>query len=202
MIVIVDYGSGNLRSVSKALDHLGAPNEVSADPRRIERADRLILPGVGAFGACVEGVRAGGFEPALRQFLATGRPFLGICVGMQILVETSEESPEARGLAVLRGHCPRFRGELKVPHMGWNEVRRNGRASRLLAGVPDGAYFYFVHSYHIEPAADERGHVVAWCHYGRAFPAVYEREHVFATQFHPEKSQEWGLKLLNNFARL
>lgn len=202
MIAIADYGSGNLRSVSKALDHLGLANCVTDDPRVFERADRAILPGVGHFGTCVEGVRRRGFEPAVQAFLQTGRPFLGICVGMQILVETSEESPATPGLGIVRGDCPRFRPGLKIPHMGWNQVELNGRESRLLQGIPDESYFYFVHSYFIEPTGDDAASVVGVCEYGRKFAACIERDNLFATQFHPEKSQKWGLRVLENFARL
>jgi glutamine amidotransferase len=202
LIAIVDYGAGNLRSVSKALDRLGAANVVTDDPRRVEAADRLILPGVGAFGACVAGVRERGFEEAVRAFIDSGRPFLGICVGLQILVETSSESPESQGLGLIRGDCPRFDSGLKVPHMGWNEVRRTQAPSRLFAGAPPDARFYFVHSYYIRPIGEDAQFVTAECDYGARFAAAFERDNLMAVQFHPEKSQRWGLKLLANFASL
>lgn len=200
MIAIVDYGAGNLRSVSKALDHLGVANRITDDPASIKEADRLILPGVGAFGACVQGVRDRGFEPAIHNFVATGRPFLGICVGMQILLETSEESPETPGLGVLRGSTPRFKGDLKIPHIGWNQVIRNGARATLFKGIPDSAYFYFVHSYYVLPSGADADAVVGRAEYGCSFAAALEKGNVFATQFHPEKSQKWGLKFLENFA--
>lgn len=202
MINIIDYGSGNIRSVVKALEHLGVPARISTDPRDIASADRNILPGVGAFGACVEGVRRGGFESAIRDFIASGRPLLGICVGMQILVETSEESPDSPGLGILHGRSPKFSSDLKIPQIGWNRVRRNRHEPRLLRDIPDGAYFYFVHSYFVEPTGTDAGTVAALCDYGQTFPAVLERDNLFATQFHPEKSQAWGLKLLQNFATI
>lgn len=202
MITIVDYGSGNLRSVSKAFDHLGIANQVTTDPKAVAAADRLVLPGVGAFGACVDGVRQRGFEPAVHEFIATGRPFLGICVGMQILVETSEESPESAGLGVIKGRSPRFTCDLKIPHIGWNNVATGGNGGPLLKGIPDGEYFYFVHSYFIRPEGADTGIISGRCTYGEEFPATIQRGNVFATQFHPEKSQRWGLKLLENFARL
>lgn len=200
MIAIVDYGAGNLRSVSKALDHLGVANRITDDPAAVESADRLILPGVGAFGACVQGVRDRGFEAAIHSFVATGRPFLGICVGMQILLETSEESPETPGLGVLHGGTPRFKGDLKIPHIGWNQVIRNGARATLFEGIPESAYFYFVHSYYVEPSGADASAVVGRAEYGCSFAAALEKGNVFATQFHPEKSQKWGLKFLENFA--
>lgn len=201
MITIVDYGMGNLRSVSKALDHLGFANEITSDPARVENADRLILPGVGAFGECVTGLRARGLEAPTLAFLQTGRPFLGICVGMQILAETSEESPEVRGLGVIKGSVPRFPTGLKIPQIGWNNVHvLNG--SPLFKDIPQDAYFYFVHSYYVKPEKSETGLVAATCGYGVDFPAALSRGPLHATQFHPEKSQTWGLKLLENFARL
>ena len=202
MITIVDYGSGNLRSVSKALEHLGVPNRLSVDPKAIEQADRLILPGVGAFGACVDGVRVRGFEEPIKNFIATGRPFLGICVGMQILLEKSEETPETPGMGIIEGAVPRFKPGLKIPHIGWNTVSRNGHESQLLRGIPDKPYFYFVHSYHVRPEGADAGTVAAVSEYGETFAAVVEKDNIMATQFHPEKSQKWGLKLLENFAGL
>lgn len=201
LITIIDYGSGNLRSVSKALEHLNVPNRISRDPADVVRADRVILPGVGAFGACVDGVRGGGFEPAIHEFVASGRPFMGICVGMQIIADSSEETPGSRGLGLIHGHCPRFTKAAKIPHMGWNTLSRSGK-SRLLEGIPDSAYFYFVHSYFVRPESGDAVHVVGESDYEEPFAAVFERDNVFATQFHPEKSQQWGLKLLDNFSRL
>lgn len=201
MIRVVDYGMGNLMSVSKALDRVGAPNEVTDDPARIAGADRLILPGVGAFGECVRGLRARGLEAPVREFLASGRPFLGICVGMQILAATSEESPEEPGLGVIEGSVPRFRPGPKIPHMGWNRVHVRGE-DPLFAGVPQDARFYFVHSFHVRPEGRDADIVSATCDYGEPFAAAIRRGNLHATQFHPEKSQKWGLTLLANFARM
>lgn len=202
MIAVVDYGMGNLRSVSKALDAIGAANEVTDAPGRIAAADRLILPGVGAFGECVRGLRARGLEPAVRAFVATGRPFLGICVGMQILAETSEESPEERGLGIVKGSVPRFRPGPKIPHMGWNDVRVVAEDEPLFRGIPQGAYFYFVHSYFVRPDGEDAACATATCEYGETFAAALRKGNVAATQFHPEKSQKHGLKLLENFSRM
>lgn len=202
MISIIDYGSGNLRSVSKALDHLGVANRVTANPSDIEKSDRVLLPGVGAFGACVDGVRASGFEDPIRAFIETGRPFLGICVGMQILMERSEESPDAKGLGIFEGSVDRFQPGLKIPHMGWNEVETNGSQPALLKGIAPSSYFYFVHSFFVRPTGKDAQTVVGKTEYGETFASVIERENVFATQFHPEKSQACGLKLLENFSKI
>ena len=199
---MVDYGAGNLRSVEKALLRSELDVRVTGDPAVVRGADGVVLPGVGAFGACVEGVRRPGFDRAVRDFLGTGRPFLGICIGMQILVETSEEDPEVPGLGIIQGRSPRFRTDLKVPHMGWNRVRLNGGDSALFRGIPDESYFYFVHSYYVEPEGKDASTVIGTCEYAVRFAAALERKNLFATQFHPEKSQKWGLKLLENFASL
>ncbi len=201
MIAIVDYGMGNLRSVSKALDHLGASNRITSNAAEITSADRLILPGVGAFGECVRGVRSRGLEEPILKFIGTGRPFLGICVGMQILAQTSEESPEERGLGVIEGSVPKFSHAKKIPHMGWNNVNLlNG--SKLFGGIPAESFFYFVHSFFVRPEGNDASVSSAMCDYGEPFTAALERDNVFATQFHPEKSQRWGLKLLDNFSRI
>lgn len=202
MLTIIDYGSGNLRSVSKALEHLNVRNRISTDPADLASSDRVILPGVGAFGACVDGVREGGFEPAIQDFVRSGRPFLGICVGMQIIAEGSDETPDARGLGLIHGHCPRFSKARKIPHMGWNVLTQRNGNSRLLRHIPDGAHFYFVHSYFVRPDAEDEPHIVGMSDYEEPFAAVYEKDNVFATQFHPEKSQHWGLQLLKNFSEV
>jgi len=200
MLVIVDYGMGNLRSVSKALDHLGVSNKVSSEPRDLADADRVILPGVGAFGECIRGLRARGLEPPVKEFIATGRPFLGICVGMQILADTSEESPDERGMCVIEGSVPRFTPGLKIPHMGWNNVRvLNG--SPLFKGIEADSFFYFVHSFYVKPEGKDAGVTCADCDYGQKFAAALHKDNVHAVQFHPEKSQASGLKLLENFSK-
>ncbi|HXU61002.1 MAG TPA: imidazole glycerol phosphate synthase subunit HisH [Polyangia bacterium] len=198
-IVVADLGSGNLRSVEKALAAVGADVQVSADPDAIARADRLVVPGQGAFGACAVALNQGGgaMRQALKAFIATQRPYFGICIGMQLLFEASEENPGAQGLGVLPGQVRRFAGHpgLKVPHMGWNQTRRGPAAAD---GVPDGAFFYFVHSYYPDPARPED--VALTSEHGAPFCAAVARGPLFATQFHPEKSQAAGLALLRRFA--
>lgn len=198
-VVVADLGSGNLRSVEKALAAVGAAVRVSADPDAIAGADRLVVPGQGAFGACAVALNRGGgaLRQALKAFAASGRPYFGICIGMQLLFETSEENPDAEGLGVLPGRVRRFadRPGLKIPHMGWNQTRRGPAAPD---GVPDGAFYYFVHSYVPEPARPED--VALTSEHGAPFCAAVARGPLFATQFHPEKSQAAGLALLRRFA--
>jgi imidazole glycerol-phosphate synthase subunit HisH len=208
VIVIVDYGMGNLRSVEKALQKLGHHAAVTSDPAAIHAADRVILPGVGAFGAAMGNLtRACDDGPSLADAVCaaarSGRPFLGICLGMQLLLCESDEMGRYRGLELVPGQVVRFSangsGAIKIPHMGWNALRIE-RESPLLAGVPDGAMVYFVHSYLCQPADPEV--VVATADHGGSFCAVLQQENVFAAQFHPEKSGDVGLRMLDNFARL
>jgi imidazole glycerol-phosphate synthase subunit HisH len=198
-VVVADLGSGNLRSVEKALSAVGAAVTVSGDPDAIAGAGRLVVPGQGAFGACAAALdrNGGALRQALGAFLATGRPFFGICIGMQLLFESSEENPEARGLGVLPGRVRRFtdRPGLKIPHMGWNQTRRGPGATDA---VPEGAFFYFVHSYFPDPAQAQD--VALTAEHGAPFCAAVSRGPIFATQFHPEKSQAAGLALLRRFA--
>jgi glutamine amidotransferase len=197
-ITIVDYGMGNLASVSKALDRLGATPRVTADPREVERAERLIVPGVGAFGdAMAELARRRLIEPIL-AFAARGRPLLGICLGMQILMETSEEAPGVDGLGLVPGRVKLLRVAEKVPHMGWNTVARV-RPAPLLRGLPDAPYVYFVHSYYVAPTGESEDAVAGRTTHGIEFASVLWQGNVQATQFHPEKSQALGLRILNNF---
>jgi glutamine amidotransferase len=200
-IAVADLGSGNLRSVAKALIAVGAEVVVSADADVVARADKLVVPGQGAFGACAAGLDRGGgaLRQAVRDFISAGRPFFGICIGMQLLFDSSEESPEATGLGILPGHVRRFtdRPGLKIPHMGWNRTRR-GPAADVGVGVADGGFFYFVHSYYPDPARAED--VALTTDYGAPFCAAVARDNVFGTQFHPEKSQAAGLALLRRFA--
>ena len=204
MIVVVDYGMGNLRSVSKALESLGASVRVSSDPKDVAAADKLILPGVGAFPAAMQELSARRLVEPIKRFIASGKPYLGICLGLQLLFESSEEGEGAKGLGVLAGAVKRFApaASRKVPHMGWNDVRRPGPQDGcpLLAGIPDGSFVYFVHSYYAEPA--ERGITALETDYGVRFAAMVWRDHLYATQFHPEKSQAIGLQLLKNFIAL
>jgi glutamine amidotransferase len=198
-IVVADLGSGNLRSVEKALISVGAEAVVSADPDVLARADKLVVPGQGAFGACAAALDhdGGAIREGIRAFIDSGRPFFGICIGMQLLFERSDENPEALGFGILPGRVRRFvdRPGLKIPHMGWNQTRRGPAAG---AGVADGAFFYFVHSYFPDPERPED--VALTSEHGAPFCAAVRRGNVFGTQFHPEKSQAAGLALLRGFA--
>lgn len=201
MLIIIDYGMGNLRSVSKALEHLGVPNEISSDPQRIAEAERLILPGVGAFGDAMHELERRGLIEPIKQVAQTGRPLLGICLGMQLLLDSSEESPGVSGLGLIAGEVKRFQTHLKVPHMGWNVVRQ-ARPAPIFEGVTDGSYFYFVHSYYCAPAAGDGQVSAGLTDYDGEFTSVLWRDNIQATQFHPEKSQAMGLRMLANFAQL
>jgi glutamine amidotransferase len=199
-IAVVDYGMGNLRSVSKALERV-APDalvRVTSRPEEIRAADRVVVPGQGALPDCMRQLAASGAREAVVE-ATRAKPFLGICVGMQMLFERGEEG-DTPGLALLAGDVPRFSGPrmqgLKVPHMGWNEVRQ-ARAHALFEGIADGERFYFVHSYFPRPAQDSLR--AALCEYGVSFTCAVARDNIFAVQFHPEKSQDSGLRLLSNF---
>jgi glutamine amidotransferase len=199
MIAIADYGVGNLRSVQKALERVGATAVVTGDPAVLDVARGVVLPGVGAFGDAMANLRARRLlAPVLRQ-VDREKPLLGICLGMQLLFEESEEMGRHRGLGLLPGRVVRFpEGDLKVPHIGWNQLQMVGGA--VLEGTADGAYAYFVHSYYV--AAEEPGDVLATTEYGVEFAAVVGRGKIWGAQFHPEKSQEVGLRLLKNFSFL
>jgi glutamine amidotransferase len=208
VIAIVDYGMGNLRSVEKALQKLGHHAAITASPADIHAADRVILPGVGAFGAAMANLSEsrngdGRLLDAVVEAARSGRPFLGICLGMQLLLSESEELGCFFGLDLVPGQVVRFSangsGPIKIPHMGWNALHLE-RDSPLLRGVPDGAMVYFVHSYLCRP--DDPEVVVATADHGDPFCAVLQRRSIFATQFHPEKSGDLGLRMLDNFARL
>lgn len=201
MIALIDYGLGNLRSVQKALERVGHGATITADPAAVATATRVILPGVGASADALAAVRERGLEQPLKDFVASGRPFLGVCLGLQMLFEWSYEDGEHRGLGLLPGKVVRFQAPagLKVPHMGWNQIRF-ARRPPLFDGIADGAYFYFVHSYHV--VTDDRAIVATETDYGGAFCSSVWRGNLFATQFHPEKSQADGLRLLKNFAEL
>lgn len=198
-IAVVDYGIGNLRSAEKALQHLGASAALTWDPAEVERADAVVLPGVGAFGACMRALRASGLEKATKAAATDGRPFLGICIGMQMLFDGSDESPDVDGLGIVPGRVTLLPERERLPQIGWNtlDVRAG---SHLCAHLPDPAWLYFVHSYAPEPDDDDV--VAAWCMYGRRFAAAIEHGSVWATQFHPEKSGETGLRLLRNFVEV
>ncbi len=195
MIAIIDYGAGNLRNVEKAFRFLGVEAAVTADRRAILAADSVLLPGVGAFGDCMASITRNGLDTAIREVVARGTPFLGICLGMQLLFEESEESPDVKGLGILGGKIRRIpdRG-LKIPHIGWNNVDCHGR---LFEGLTR-PYVYFVHSYCLDAA--DKSVVSATAEYGVTIEAAVERGNLFAVQFHPEKSGEAGLQMLKNFA--
>ena len=199
MIAVIDYGRGNLGSVENALGRLGMRAVVTQDPRVIEDARALVLPGDGAFHDAMGNLQSLGLLEPLKAALDEGRPFLGICLGYQLLFTESEEFGQGKGLDVIPGTVRRFPGGLKVPHMGWNTVEHRGDL-RIFDGIPSGAHFYFVHSYY--PSATDPSLSAATCTYGVTFPAAVGRGTLFATQFHPEKSQRWGLKLLENFSAL
>jgi len=197
MIAIVDYGMGNLRSVEKAFLHEGAEVRVVSDPRSVDDAEAVVLPGVGAFRDCMRNLSTLDLTEAVIRSIEKGKPFLGICLGLQVLFTESEEFGRSPGLDIFRGRVPRFRdGALKVPHMGWNRIRIRRRPP-LLKDIPDGSYLYFVHSYYVEP--EEPGIIAATTDYGVEFTSMVWRDNVFATQFHPEKSQELGLRIIRNF---
>ena len=192
-VAILDYGFGNLRSVQRAVERVGGAAVVTADPEEARAADALVVPGVGAFAACVAGLRSAHLDDVVRQVVASDRPVLGVCLGMQVLFDWGEEGP-AEGLGVLRGKVRRLPQGLTVPHMGWNEVRWLAEHP-LAAGIPDGTRFYFVHSYVCEPEEDV---VVGETDHGGPFAAAVARDNLFATQFHPEKSGQAGLQIYEN----
>lgn len=200
MIALIDYGAGNLKSVHKALLHLGVEVRLCTEPRGLETCSGAILPGVGAFDDCVNALRRQELFEGCREYVAAGRPFLGICVGYQALFERSEEFNScAAGLGIFEGPVVRFkeRAGLKIPQIGWNQVQVASERCPLFRGIPCGSYFYFVHSFFPQPA--DSSLVAGWTEYGETFSSAIWRDNVFATQFHPEKSQKNGLQLLRNF---
>jgi glutamine amidotransferase len=196
VIAIVDYGAGNLRSVRRAVEHAGVEPVVTNDWRAVERADALILPGVGAAADTMANLRRHGLVEPVREYIASARPFLGVCMGLQALLTGSEEGGWHPCLDVVPGRVKRFAQGLTVPHMGWNQVFRR-REHPVFDGIPDGAYFYFVHSYYCAPEDDSA--VLATTDYGGSFASVLGRDRWVATQFHPEKSGAAGLRLYRNF---
>jgi glutamine amidotransferase len=197
MIAVLDYGIGNLRSAEKAFQHVGADAALTSEPAVAARADAVVLPGVGSFGRCMEALRASGLDAVALDAVAAGTPFLGICVGMQMLYEGSEESPGVAGLGVLPGTVALLPGGVKRPQMQWNVLDVRAGSGQWLAGGDGGAWVYFVHSYAAPAGAD----VVATCDYGGPVTAAVQRGSLWATQFHPEKSGVVGLGILRAFAR-
>jgi glutamine amidotransferase len=197
-VAILDYGVGNLRSVEKAFAAAGSNAVVSDDERVLREAEALVLPGVGAFAACMNALTARGFGELIHERVAAGTPLLGVCVGMQLLFDESEEFGRTLGLGLLRGRVRKFAGDLLVPQVGWNQVRQP-RPHWLLDGIEDQAFFYFVHSYYCEP--DDPSVVIGETDYGAPYASVVAQGQICGVQFHPEKSQAAGLRLLGNFAR-
>ena len=201
MIGIIDYDAGNIKSEEKALQYLGQETVVSRDPQVLLKADKVILPGVGSFGDAMENLNKYGLVPVIHEIVEKGTPFLGICLGLQLLFESSEETPGVEGIGILKGkilRIPPAEG-LKIPHMGWNSLhlQNNGR---LFKGIPEDTYVYFVHSYYLK--ADDESIVTGLTNYSTDIHAAVECENVFACQFHPEKSSDVGLKILSNFIKI
>ena len=201
MIGIIDYDAGNIKSVEKALHFLGEETVVTRDPVLLKKADKVILPGVGSFGDAMENLHKFGLVSVIQEIIEEGVPFLGICLGLQLLFESSEESPGVKGLGILKGKIKKIppKEGLKIPHMGWNSLTLTNYG-RLFDGLPENPYVYFVHSYHLE--AEEPEIVKAVTEYSTCIHASVEKNNVFACQFHPEKSSRTGLKILENFAKL
>jgi imidazole glycerol-phosphate synthase subunit HisH len=198
--VIIDYGMGNLRSVEKALETVGGRPVISGDHEVVRKSERLILPGVGAFGDAMLNLKRTDLEAAIREAVAEGTPLLGLCLGLELLFGESEEFGRHEGLKLIPGKVKRFeQPDLRVPHVGWNQIE-SLRPDPLLEGVKDGAYFYFVHSFYVEP--DNPEDALAWTNYGRRFCSVARRGNVWGAQFHPEKSQDAGKQLLRNFLKI
>jgi glutamine amidotransferase len=195
--VIIDYGMGNLRSVEKTLESMGFAASISSDPAALRSSDRLILPGVGAFGDAMSNLRKAGLDRVIREAVGAGTPLLGLCLGLQLLFDEGEEFGRHEGLGLIPGRVLRLQEpRLRVPHVGWNQIE-GLRSDPLLCGLPEGTYFYFVHSYYVELECPEDA--LAWTEYGRRFCSIARRGNVWGAQFHPEKSQDAGKRLLRNF---
>lgn len=200
MIAIIDYDAGNIKSVQKAFDFIGEEYVLTNDKNTILNADKAVLPGVGCFKDAMDNLNKYGLCDVIREFISSGKPFLGICLGLQLLFDESEESPGVKGLSILHGKCKKLPAkELKVPEIGWNSLSFP-KESKLFSGINEGAYVYFVHSYYLQ--ADDILDVAATCDYGVTFHAAVEHGNVMACQFHPEKSSDIGIKILRNFANM
>lgn len=201
MIAIIDYDAGNIASVIRAIDYLGEKWILTRDKQEILNADKAILPGVGSFKDALDNIRKYELEDVIKKFIASKKPFLGICLGLQLLFEESEESPGVKGLSVLPGVCKKIPAskEIKVPHVGWNSISLQ-KESKLFKGISDNSYVYFVHSYYLEAANKED--VAACTDYGVTIHSAIEHENIFACQFHPEKSSDVGLTIIKNFTSL
>ena len=201
-ITIIDYGMGNLRSVQKAIECVGAEAVITSDPQQISSAAKVILPGVGAFRDAIQALHEHDLIDPIKKAVSGGKPFLGICLGLQLLFDLSYEGGEFEGLGLVPGKVRKFTlpAELKIPHMGWNQLTSTNADNPLLQGIKSDAWFYFVHSYYVDPS--DRAWTAAETEYGDNFVSMIAKDNVFATQFHPEKSQSAGLQLLNNFVNL
>lgn len=200
MITVVDYGVGNLHSVAKALEKVGAQVLVTNNWRDVDKADGIVLPGVGAFKDSMDAMHRSELAKAITSFIASGKPFLGVCVGLQMLFSESEEFGLSKGLGIFPGRVVKFDQKLKVPHMGWNQIKIAKGSNPLLQGIQEGEYFYFVHSYYVVP--EQTPIIAAQSSYGLDFTCMVWDKNVFGTQFHPEKSQTAGLKVYENFKNL
>src|SRR3989338_8051240 len=199
MIAIIDYGAGNLKSVTNALDFIKAKYKVTSDDEDIKKADKIIFPGVGAFGECIKSLKNMGIYETLKKEIPK-KPYLGICLGLQVLFEESEESPGVKGLSIFRGKCRKFKDiKLKVPQIGWNSIKIM-KKSKLLDGVEDGSYFYLVHSYYADPKDKEI--ILTKTSYGIDYCSGIAKGNIFGVQFHPERSGEIGLRILKNFVKV
>jgi len=199
VVTVIDYGMGNLRSVSKALERVGAKVRITSEKEAICNADAIVLPGVGAFSQAMENLKRLDIIPAICKFIERGRPFLGICLGFQLLFSESEEGGAPRGLGILNGKVRRFENKMKVPHMGWNEIKPEGEVT-LLSNLHFPCFVYFAHSYYVEP--EDREVVATRTEYGREFVSMIQKNNIYGMQFHPEKSGEKGLRILRNFCNL
>ena len=195
----MDYGAGNLKSVKKAVEYNGNAAQITSNPADIEKADKVIFPGVGAFGKALEKIDALNLRLPLINYIATGKPFLGICLGLQLLFESSQENSGVIGLSILKGNVKRFSENLKVPHLGWNILIQK-KNSPLWNGIPDNGYYYFAHSYYISPVDEEI--IIGESEYGLHFSVAIQKGYLFGLQFHPEKSQKHGLHVLKNFLKI
>jgi glutamine amidotransferase len=201
MIAIIDYGAGNLQSVKKAFDFIGAESVITNDPQVILSADKILLPGVGSFGDAMDSMQKNGLVETVKECALSGKPFLGICLGLQLLFEESEESPGVKGLGIFKGKIKKFSSDmgLKIPHIGWNSLEIKQKDT-LFKDIPENAYVYFVHSYYLH--AEDENDIATVTNYGIDFHSAVGKNNIFATQFHPEKSGDVGLQILRNFASM
>ena len=201
MIAIIDYGAGNLQSVKKAFDFIGAESVITNDPKVILSADKILLPGVGSFGDAMDSMRKNGLVETVKECALSGKPFLGICLGLQLLFEESEESPGVKGLGIFKGKIKKFSSDmgLKIPHIGWNSLETKQK-NTLFKDIPENSYVYFVHSYYLH--AEDENDIATVTNYGIDFHSAVGKNNIFATQFHPEKSGDVGLQILRNFASM